>query len=433
MDQKSVSVLQTDNVSEIVRKMMGTFSERVTTKMEVESDYVYNKMIHVDLLFVKWDPVRGLSYLPLPDYLKKLSRSIINIKNRDNMCLVYSILAILHPRKGKTKDHSERYWRFFSLLNLNGFDFESPPSVHSARSDIIRMEANNPSLSICCYIIDEDEKNINCFHISDRFKQDDPTLKEVNLLLIEKDFKYHFVGITHLKSLVTKLHTRSRVSQYKISLCRKCLNFQYSEKKAKEHLILCRNNEAQIISMPPPNTIYKFKDYHKCIPLSFSAYADMETYAVPILGCQPKPIDSCNLSYEWMLFEWEVEHVKSCQQCGPSGPCSVVRPLQTCSRHIPYAYGLKVQCFFPGYHDDFPLHIHYSDNEDELLNSFLLQLKTYCFQLYDTLHNAVPIIMTEENKKNHLEAEKCKYCERDFDDNCVKQADHDHITVCQRD
>ena len=207
----------------------------------------------------------------------------------------------------------------------------------------------------------------------------------------------------------------------------------YSQKKFAEHKILCGKNDAKVIIMPPPNTKYQFKDYHKCVPLTFSAYADIETYAAPILTCNPKPVDihdkSYDKSYEWIKYEKELVHARKCQQCTVKTPCSIIKPLQTSGRHIPYAIGFKVQCYFSGYYDDFPLHIEYSDDEDILLEKFLLLLKRYCFELYDIVHDAAPIIMTEAEKQEYLEAEKCYYCQREFDEENKRQADHCHLSV----
>ncbi len=461
LDQKSYSILQTDDVSEVVRNMMKVFTNRVHTKLEVESgihastclsvctsshlisshlisscfilsDYVWNKMIHVDLLYVRWDPIRGGSFIELPDYLECVSRYVINVKNvDDNMCLVYSILSILFPKKGKSsysRTQPAVYVGHFSELNLEGFDFNSKMSVQTARADIKRMEKNHENFSICCYIMDEDEKSINCFHISDR-DEGDRGMIPINLLFIEKDFNYHFIAITNLKSLTRKLHTKSKVSLKKTLQCRKCLTLSYSEKKFSEHRILCGKTDAKVIIMPPPNTIYKFKDYHKCVPLAFSAYADMETYAAPILGCEPKPVDIPDKSYEWIRYEKELLHVRKCQQCTVQTPCSNIKPLQTSGRHIPYAIGFKVQCYFSGYYENFPLHIEYSDDEDILLEKFLLLLKRYCFELYDIIHDPAPIIMTKAEKKEYHEAEKYYYCQREFDEENKRQADHCHITV----
>ena len=179
-------------------------------------------MIHVDLLYVRWDPIRGGSFIELPDYLKRVPRSVINVKNVDNMCLVYSILAILYPKDGSNyRCNPAAYVGHFSELNLEGFDFNSKITVQSARADIKRMESNHEHFSICCYIMDEDEKSINCFHISDRDERD-PGMIPINLLLIEKDF--YIVSV--------KMHFHNWLFQQKLKSHRKEINERkFLEKK----------------------------------------------------------------------------------------------------------------------------------------------------------------------------------------------------------
>ena len=428
IDQRSFSVLQTDDVNEIARQMFDKFTERIFTKLELESDYVYHRLIHADLIFVKWSPIRGRKHIETPLFLKRLN-SIINIQNTDDqMCLVWSVLAILYPKK-QHRRKVKSYERHLSSLNLDGMDF-TELNTKSAKSLLIKMGQNNPTLSICCYIVEEKDKAINIFYVSDRYDvSKDVSLQEINLLLIEKDGQYHFVAVKNLKALVKYLHTKSGVSTSKFQVCRRCLALIYSERKFQDHRILCQDMEAQVVVLPKEGTIYKYKDFHKEHPLMFSAYCDMETYMVPVLGCDPKPVEKPH-EFHWVKFDRERVHVEKCTKCTKDSGCSEIIPLQVNGRHIVYSWGLKVQCYLEGYYD-FPLIIEYGP-EEELMEKFLVKLKEYCVELYEIVNSPRPIIITELEEQEFQDAIYCRYCQVEFDEEHKKIRDHCHVSGLYR-
>ena len=50
----------------------------------------------------KYKPIRGGSWIDLPDWIKN-KKACINIKNEDEMCFKWCILAALHPVESKSK------------------------------------------------------------------------------------------------------------------------------------------------------------------------------------------------------------------------------------------------------------------------------------------------------------------------------------------
>jgi hypothetical protein len=54
------------------------------------SGLVLDEILHLDLSIAQYTPVRGSSYIPLPNKLKT-KKAIINIKNSDNKCFMWSI------------------------------------------------------------------------------------------------------------------------------------------------------------------------------------------------------------------------------------------------------------------------------------------------------------------------------------------------------
>ena len=80
--------------------------------------YGFNEIV---LNVVKYNPFHGSSYTELPACVKN-SKSVINIKNNDNKCFLYSILASRH----EIASHPERvshYEKFMNEIQWKETDF----------------------------------------------------------------------------------------------------------------------------------------------------------------------------------------------------------------------------------------------------------------------------------------------------------------------
>ena len=78
-----------------------------------------------------------------------------------------------------------------------------------------------------------------------------------------------------------------------------CLTLFTKEELLEKHILYCKNNEAALIRMPTKeNSILKFKNHFKKLPLPFVIYADFECFTVPINTCQPNPEKSFSQTYQ---------------------------------------------------------------------------------------------------------------------------------------
>ena len=67
--------------------------------------FFFDKVLFYVSGLVKYDPMRASSYLPLPKEFKT-KRGCVNIKNNDEKCFLWSILASLHPVQ--CRNHQDR-------------------------------------------------------------------------------------------------------------------------------------------------------------------------------------------------------------------------------------------------------------------------------------------------------------------------------------
>ena len=88
---------------ELYDTMVEKMIEKMATFQSMDSGLRLRSIAQLELHTVRYNPLRGETYIPLPKELAD-KKAIINIKNKDNKCFLWCVLRALNP-----KDHnSER-------------------------------------------------------------------------------------------------------------------------------------------------------------------------------------------------------------------------------------------------------------------------------------------------------------------------------------
>ena len=123
-----------------------------------------------------FDCIGGSGYLATPKKIL-LKKAIRNIKNTDDRCLFYCMIAEKHKEEFKNKNHLENpklYEKYFGELNTAGIT--CPVQI----DQLTKVERLNPDYSLNVVYYDDEINKIVPIHVS---KSDDrPT--HVNMLLI---------------------------------------------------------------------------------------------------------------------------------------------------------------------------------------------------------------------------------------------------------
>ena len=85
-------------------------------------------------------PLCGSTYIPTPQWLAN-KNAVINVKNKDNRCFVWTILSAMHPG-AHNSDMMSCYQKYDSEVNTSGLTF--PLDVR----DVPKFEALNPTISV---------------------------------------------------------------------------------------------------------------------------------------------------------------------------------------------------------------------------------------------------------------------------------------------
>jgi hypothetical protein len=102
--QISLKIEDTDErFKESIKKMYTSFIEF----QRQGSNWTIDKVVNLTIHMARYRPLKGSSYILLPIKLRS-KHAIINIKNKDNKCFMWSVLAALYPvqRDGK------RIWKY---------------------------------------------------------------------------------------------------------------------------------------------------------------------------------------------------------------------------------------------------------------------------------------------------------------------------------
>ena len=91
--------LEETNENELYDVMIDTIEEK-TQKLEhaPETGWHFRSVINLELHTAEWVPLRGSSYIELPEYLKN-KKAITTIKNDDDKCFLWCVLRALNPVK----------------------------------------------------------------------------------------------------------------------------------------------------------------------------------------------------------------------------------------------------------------------------------------------------------------------------------------------
>ena len=96
-------ILQGTDLDDLYLKMTGRVLENLATFQMRGSNWVFETIDSLELHTVKYEPLSGSSYIPLPEKLLT-KKAIINMKNEDDECFKWCVTRALNP----VKKHAER-------------------------------------------------------------------------------------------------------------------------------------------------------------------------------------------------------------------------------------------------------------------------------------------------------------------------------------
>ena len=268
--------LESTDVKQILVQVIRTILDKIAIYQHNGSGWYFKEVVHLEIHTVNFNPMRGSSYIPLPDWIMR-KKAIINIRNTDDKCFLWCVLRYLNP-KPKNDDRLSDLKEKESTLNTKGIKF--PMKV----KDIKKFEDLNPSIpGINVFSVNENNK-FYPLRMAKRNPQE-----TIDLFLYEEDGRSHYSLIKHFSRLFRSQITSRTNGQ--IFICKKCFTHFSKEELFQKHIEYCSANETVAVKMPSRNTMLHFKNYYKQLPIPFVVYADFECFTKPMNTCSPNPED----------------------------------------------------------------------------------------------------------------------------------------------
>ena len=172
--------LESTDVKELLNKTIHNIIEKSSIYQQNGSGWYFKEVIHLEIHTVNYYPMKGSSYIPLPDWIMR-KKAIVSIRNKDSKCFLWSILRYLHPRE-KNDCRLSDLKQYEHELNIpKGFTF--PVKIR----DISKFEALNPDIpGINVFSVSYDKKFYPL-----RMALRDPQ-KSIDLFLYEENGRYHY-------------------------------------------------------------------------------------------------------------------------------------------------------------------------------------------------------------------------------------------------
>ena len=254
--------LKSTNIEKLLKKGFGKILKDVEEFNLNSSNWVFKEVLRLEVHTVEYNPIKGSSYIDLPQWIKN-KQAIINIKNRDDKCFIWSILRYLYPKE-KDAQYLKDLRKYEFSLNTKGLTF--PLKL----KDITKFEKLNPEIS-GINVFSNDGMTIYPLRMAER-----DCKNTIDLFLHEEDGDSHYSLIKNFHRLIKSQLTKSKDG--KIFICKRCFTHFTKEELLEKHIKYCSNNQTVAVKMPELNTYLHFKNYYKQLPISFVVYGDFECF-----------------------------------------------------------------------------------------------------------------------------------------------------------
>ena len=329
------------------------------------------------LNIAKYEPMKGSSYIQLPEELRNSAKGLINMKNKDNECFRWCHIRHINPQEKYPQRIKKVDKQYIEKLNYSGIEF--PVCIKHYN----KIEKQN---SININVFGYENKQPYPIYISKEKNED-----HMELLLITENENNHYVLIKDFN----KFMYNQTKHEHRKHFCMHCLQCFSSDRVLINHKDICiQVNGTQAIKMPTKdNNILKFNNFHKQQPVPFVIYADFEAITEKIHGCQQEGKKSYTEAYQ---------------------------------KHTDCGYGYKVVCCYDDKYTK-PIQLYRGENAVYKFMENMLEEVKWCKKVMKKHFNK-PLKMTKENEDEFKKATTCHICDKKYTEKDIRVRDHCHIT-----
>ena len=233
--------------------MIANMKFQIENPVLLNSRFVFDKFLYLDVNFQQLNLMRGSSYLPLPDWLAR-KKAIVNPHNDDEECFKWSVIALENVRM-KDPQCVSNLRNFMDNYDWSGLEF--PVSI----KDIGKFETRN---NVSVNVLAVEDRDIHIHRKGQRMG------REINLLMVSEDGINHYAVIKSLSRLLKSSNTKHKCKQH---FCMNCLQGFTQESSRDQHQDYCEDNESVRVEMLKQGSTIEFKDGQNQFRVPFIMYA----------------------------------------------------------------------------------------------------------------------------------------------------------------
>ena len=182
------NVYDLNNLDQIVLEMINNMKYQIENPTLLNSRFIFEEVLYMDIDFHQLNLMRGSSHLPLPGWLAR-KKAIINPKVEDQECFKWAVITASRWEEiNNNPERISKLKRFEKDFNWSGIGF--PVSV----KDISKFEFRN-RLSI--NLLGIEGKQIYICRKVGNYK------RIINLMIISESHRKHYVAIKSLSRLLS--------------------------------------------------------------------------------------------------------------------------------------------------------------------------------------------------------------------------------------
>ena len=285
---KQKALLQASEIKGALDKAIPHLLELLEKWTQRGSGWTVDRLQTLLLDIARYQPFRGSSYIPLPAAVRS-TKAVVNVKNKVDHCFRWTLRSALFL----ACDHVDRPLKYPTNDDLNFKENDAPTPI----SQIPKvMKQNNLAINVFGW-----DKVV----IIHRLSKQPQEIPRINMLLIEKAGKFHYIWIKNLNRL---LYDQSKHKKRK-HFCERCLHGYTREDLLEAHRPDCRGigQTAVWVEMPEKgkNKVF-FQNHHKQLPIPFIIYADFEALTTKVEGPE---LDSAKSNTQ------RTQHHEACSYC----------------------------------------------------------------------------------------------------------------------
>ena len=274
-----MSVYRGSEMDQIVDGMTANMKFQIENPALLNSRFVFDEFLYLDINFHQLNLMRSSSYLPLPDWLVS-RKAIVNPHNDDEECFKWSIIAVENAGM-KDPQCVSNLRKFMDNYNWSGLEF--PVSI----KDIGKFETRN---NISVNVLAVEGRDIYIHRNGQRMasvgpgSRSDPMGREISLLIVSEDGLRHYTAIKSLSRLLSSKNSNTKRKQH---FCMNCLQGFTQESSRDQRQVYCENNESVRVEMPKQGSTVEFKDGQNQFRVPYIIYEDFESILEPMDPVEP--------------------------------------------------------------------------------------------------------------------------------------------------